>query len=88
MLISIAAYFVIGFAGQMAALVTAFFVALYGYKYFSNINFSSASFIFNYDNSLPFLLLSMLVVFALIALVDALMWALTQWFMTKRLNLA
>lgn len=30
MLISIAAYFVIGFAGQMAALVTAFFVALYG----------------------------------------------------------
>ena len=88
MLISIAAYFVIGFAGQMAALVTAFFVALYGYKYFSNINFSSASFIFNYDNSLPFLLLSMLVVFAFIALVDALMWALTQWFMTKRLNLA
>lgn len=83
MLISIAAYFVIGFAGQMAALVTAFFVALYGYKYFS-----SASFIFNYDNSLPFLLLSMLAVFALIALVDALMWALTQWFMTKRLNLA
>lgn len=88
MLISIAAYFVIGFAGQMAALVTAFFVALYGYKYFNNINFSSASSIFNYDNSLPFLLLSMLVVFALIALVDALMWALTQWFMTKRLNLA
>ena len=88
MLISIAAYFVIGFAGQMAALVTAFFVALYGYKYFSNINFSTASSIFSYDNSLPFLLLSMLVVFALIALVDALMWALTQWFMTKRLNLA
>lgn len=72
----------------MAALVTAFFVALYGYKYFNNINFSSASFIFNHDNSLPFLLLSMLAVFALIALVDALMWALTQWFMTKRLNLA
>ena len=88
MLISIAAYFVIGFAGQMAALVTAFFVALYGYQYFSNINFSTASSIFSYDNSLPFLLLSMLAVFALIALVDALMWALTQWFMTKRLNLA
>ena len=88
MLISIAAYFVIGFAGQMAALVTAFFVALYGYKYFSSINFNTASSIFSYDNSLPFLLLSMLVVFALIALVDALMWALTQWFMTKRLNLA
>lgn len=72
----------------MAALVTAFFVALYGYQYFSNINFSTASSIFSYDNSLPFLLLSMLAVFALIALVDALMWALTQWFMTKRLNLA
>lgn len=54
MLISIAAYFVIGFAGQMAALVTAFFVALYGYQYFSNINFSTASSIFSYDNSLPF----------------------------------
>ena len=88
-------YLACAFAGQftqqrmlISIAVTAFFVALYGYKYFSNINFSSASSIFNYDNSLPFLLLSMLAVFALIALVDALMWALTQWFMTKRLNLA
>lgn len=33
LLISIAAYFVIGFIGQMAALVTAVFVAFRGYKY-------------------------------------------------------
>lgn len=44
LLISIAAYFVIGFIGQMAALVTAVFVAFRGYKYLNNTNFSAASF--------------------------------------------
>lgn len=88
LLISIAAYFVIGFAGQMAALVVAAFVAFRGYKYLDNIDFFSGSALFSYDNDLAVILLSLLAVFALIALVDALLWALTQWFMTKRLNLA
>ena len=44
LLISIAAYFVIGFIGQMAALVTAVFVAFHGYKYLNNTSFSAASF--------------------------------------------
>ena len=30
----------------------------------------------------------MFAVFVLLTLVDALLWALTQWLMTKRLNLA
>ena len=85
LLISIAAYFVIGFIGQMAALVTAVFVAFRGYKYLNNTNFSAASF-FGPDNTLGVIVL--IAVFALIAIVDALLWALTQWLMTKRLNLA
>lgn len=88
LLISIAAYFVIGFAGQMAALVTVAFVAFRGYKYLNNVDLFSASSLFSPDNSLSFLLLTLFAVFALIALVDALLWALTQWLMTKRLNLA
>lgn len=87
LLISIAAYFVIGFIGQMAALVTAVFVAFRGYKYLNNTGFSAASF-FGPDNTLGIIVLPLLAVFALIALVDALLWALTQWLMTKRLNLA
>ena len=87
LLISIAAYFVIGFIGQMAALVTAVFVAFHGYKYLNNTGFSAASF-FGPDNTLGVIVLTLLAVFALIALVDALLWALTQWLMTKRLNLA
>lgn len=85
LLISIAAYFVIGFIGQMAALVAAVFVAFRGYKYLNNTSFSAASF-FGPDNTLGVIVL--IAVFALIALVDALLWALTQWLMTKRLNLA
>ena len=83
----IAAYFVIGFIGQMAALVTAVFVAFHGYKYLNNTGFSAASF-FGPDNTLGVIVLTLLAVFALIAIVDALLWALTQWLMTKRLNLA
>ena len=87
LLISIAAYFVIGFIGQMAALVTAVFVAFRGYKYLNNTNFSAASF-FGPDNTLGVIVLPLLAVFALVAIVDVLLWALTQWLMTKRLNLA
>ena len=66
---------------------TAVFVAFRGYKYLNNTNFSAASF-FGPDNTLGVIVLTLLAVFALIALVDALLWALTQWLMTKRLNLA
>ena len=88
LLISIGAYFVIGFLGQMAALIAAFFAATYGYKYLQSIDFSTATALFNVNHSLGTILLTMFVVLALIALVDALLWALTQWLMTKRLNLA
>ncbi|WP_455500201.1 hypothetical protein [Gemmiger sp.] len=85
--ISIAAYFVIAFAEQMAALAAVIIVAVRGYKYVNNVDFSAAS-LFGYDNSITVILLTMLAVFAIIALVDALLWALTQWLMSKRLNLA
>ena len=71
----------------MAALVAAVFVAFHGYKYLNNTSFSAASF-FGPDNTLGVIVLTLLAVFVLIALVDALLWALTQWLMTKRLNLA
>ena len=71
----------------MAALVTAVFVAFRWYKYLDNIDFSAASF-FGPGNTLGVIVLTLLAVFSLIALVDALLWALTQWLMTKRLNLA
>lgn len=87
LLISIAAYFVIAFAEQMAALAAVVIVVVRGYKYVNNVDFSAVSF-FSYDNSMTVILLTMLAIFAVIVLVDALLWALTQWLMTKRLNLA
>ena len=74
-------------SGRWQPLVTAVFVAFRGYKYLNNTGFSAASF-FGPDNTLGVIVLTLLAVFALIALVDALLWALTQWLMTKRLNLA
>ena len=59
----------------MAALVAAVFVAFRGYKYLNNTSFSAASF-FGPDNTLGVIVL--IAVFALIALVDALLWALTS----------
>lgn len=88
LLISIAAYFVIGFAGQVAALLTGLFIVMRGYEYFGSFDFSTATALFDPNNSLQVILLTMFAVFALLALVDALLWALTQWLMTKRLNLA
>ena len=88
LLISIASYFVIGFAEQMAALAVAVIVTVRGYQYFNNFDVSGIASLFSYDSSLTLLLLTLFAVFALIALVDALFWALTQWLMTKRLNLA
>ena len=88
LLISIAAYFVIGFAGQVAALLAGLFIVMRGYEYFGSFDFSTATALFDPNNSLQVILLTMFAVFALLALVDALLWALTQWLMTKRLNLA
>ena len=85
LLISIAAYFVIGFAGQMAALVAVAIFAFRGYKYFNSVDLTATAASLGSDNIVFLILLAVLV---LVVLVDALLWALTQWFMTKRLNLA
>lgn len=85
LLISIAAYFVIGFAGQMAALVAVAIFAFRGYKYVNSADLASTAASLGSDNIVFLILLAVLV---LVVLVDALLWALTQWFMTKRLNLA
>ena len=85
LLISIAAYFVIGFAGQMAALVAVAIFAFRGYKYFNSVDLAATAASLGSDNIVFLILLAVLV---LVVLVDALLWALTQWFMTKRLNLA
>ena len=85
LLISIAAYFVIGFAGQMAALVAVAIFAFRGYKYVNSVDLTATAASLGSDNIVFLILLAVLV---LVVLVDALLWALTQWFMTKRLNLA
>lgn len=85
LLISIAAYFVIGFAGQMAALVAVAIFAFRGYKYVNSVDLAATAASLGSDNIVFLILLAVLV---LVVLVDALLWALTQWFMTKRLNLA
>lgn len=85
LLISIAAYFVIGFAGQMAAFVAVAIFAFRGYKYFNSVGLAATAASLGSDNIVFLILLAVLV---LVVLVDALLWALTQWFMTKRLNLA
>lgn len=85
LLISIAAYFVIGFAGQMAALVAVAIFAFRGYKYVNSVDLAATAASLGSDNIVFLILLAVLV---LVVLVDALLWALTQWFMTKQLNLA
>lgn len=83
LLISIAAYFVIGFIGQAAALASVAIFVVYGYKYYSNVAMSALL-----GGSGNVVAVGLLAVLIVCILVDALLWALTQWFMTKRLNLA
>ena len=79
LLISICAYFVISFIGQAAALAS---VAIFA----SNVDFGSMSALLGGSGNV--VAVGLLAVLIVCILVDALLWALTQWFMTKRLHLA
>ena len=83
LLISICAYFVISFIGQAAALASVAIFVVYGYKYYSNVAMSALL-----GGSGNVVAVGLLAVLIVCILVDALLWALTQWFMTTRLNLA
>ena len=78
--ISIISYFVIGFIGQMLSLVGTIVFAIKVYPFLDNIGS-----MVELQNGI---LLSICVIFLLTLLVDALLWALTQWLMSSRLNLA
>ena len=78
--ISIISYFVIGFIGQMLILVGTIVFAIIVYPSLDNIGS-----MVELQNGI---LLSVCVIFLLTLLVDALLWALTQWLMSSRLNLA
>ena len=78
--ISIISYFVIGFIGQMLSLVGTIVFAIIVYPSLDNIGS-----MVELQNGI---LLSVCVIFLLTLLVDALLWALTQWLMSSRLNLA
>ena len=78
--ISIISYFVIGFIGQMLSLVGTIVFAIKVYPSLDNIGS-----MVELQNGI---LLSVCVIFLLTLLVDALLWALTQWLMSSRLNLA
>ena len=78
--ISIISYFVIGFIGQMLSLVGTIVFAIKVYPSLDNIGS-----MVELQNGI---FLSVCVIFLLTLLVDALLWALTQWLMSSRLNLA
>lgn len=78
--ISIISYFVIGFIGQMLVLVATIVFAMKVYPSLDNIG--------NMIELQNGLLISVCVILLLVLLVDALLWALTQWLMTQHLNLA
>lgn len=80
LLISIVSYFVLDFIGQLLFLLG---VILFAVKVYPSLD--DVSTLLNSQNAL---LTSIFAVCLLVVLVDALLWALTQWFMTKRLNLA
>ena len=80
MTISIVSYFVLGFIGQMLVLVGTIAFAMKVYPSLDNIG--------NMVELQNGLLISVCVIFLLVLLVDALLWALTQWLMSDRLNLA
>ena len=78
--ISIVSYFVIGFIRQMLVLVATIVFAMKVYPSLDNIGS-----MVEMQNGL---LISVCVILLLVLLVDALLWALTQWLMSSRLNLA
>ena len=80
LLISIVSYFVLYFIGQLLLLLG---VILFAVKVYPSLD--DVSTLLNSQNAL---LTSIFAVCLLVVLVDALLWALTQWFMTRRLNLA
>ena len=80
LLISIVSYFVLDFIGQLLFLLG---VILFAVKVYPSLD--DVSTLLNSQNAL---LTSIFAVCLLVVLVDALLWALTQWFMTRRLNLA
>lgn len=86
LLISIVSYFVLGFIGQALLLVSAVVFFVKGYPYLDDINALVLSVNSMSGGNLLFVILGVLCLGGLV--VDAILWALTQWFMTKRLNLA
>lgn len=80
LLISIISYFVLGFIGQMLVLVSTVIFAIAVYPTLDNIGALVET-----QNGL---LLFICVILLLVLLADALLWALTHWLMSKRLNLA
>ena len=80
LLISIVSYFVLDFIRQLLFLLG---VILFAVKVYPSL--ADISTLLNSQNAL---LTSIFAVCLLVVLVDALLWALTQWFMTRRLNLA
>ena len=80
LLISIVSYFVLDFIRQLLFLLG---VILFAVKVYPSLD--DVSTLLNSQNAL---LTSIFAVCLLVVLVDALLWALTQWFMTRRLNLA
>lgn len=81
--ISIISYFVIGFIGQMLSLVGTIVFANFANKVYQSLD--NIGSIVELQNGI---LLSVCIIFLLALLVDALLWALTQWLMSSRLNLA
>lgn len=84
LLASIITYFVLGFVEQMAGTVLMVLLVNTAAESYTLMTWSQAFF----QDGTGFMNMVLVIILALLVLFSALLWAIVQWFMTRRLNLA
>lgn len=84
LLATIISYFVLGFVEQMAGTVLMVLLVNTAAESYTLMTWSQAFF----QDGTGFMNMVLVIILALLVLFSALLWAIVQWFMTRRLNLA
>ena len=84
LLATIISYFVLGFVEQMAGTVLMVLLVNTAAESYTLMTWSQAFF----QDGTGFMDMVLVIILALLVLFSALLWAIVQWFMTRRLNLA
>lgn len=84
LLATIISYFVLGFVDQMAGTVLMVLLVNTAAESYTLMTWSQAFF----QDGTGFMNMVLVIILALLVLFSALLWAIVQWFMTRRLNLA